>query len=63
MLSTGRARLARVAGADTTARAAVEDDEALELPASLAGRDRPAAEPDAADAWRRTAPGCRWRWR
>lgn len=49
------ARLARAARADTTARAAVEDDEALELPASLAGRDRPEAEPDAADAWWRTA--------
>ncbi|MEU6862105.1 BTAD domain-containing putative transcriptional regulator [Streptomyces sp. NPDC046876] len=49
VLITSQARLARVAGADTTALAPVDDDEALELLASLAGRDRLEAEPDAAD--------------
>ncbi|MEU2395795.1 BTAD domain-containing putative transcriptional regulator [Streptomyces sp. NPDC007369] len=49
VLITSRARLARVAGADTTALTPVDDDEALELLASLAGRDRLEAEPDAAD--------------
>ncbi|NXY97589.1 winged helix-turn-helix domain-containing protein [Streptomyces sp. BR123] len=49
VLITSRARLARVAGADTTALAPVDDDEALELLASLAGRDRLEAEPDASD--------------
>ncbi|MFD0265961.1 BTAD domain-containing putative transcriptional regulator [Streptomyces sp. NPDC127106] len=49
VLITSRARLARVAGADTTALTPVDDDEALELLASLAGRDRLEADPDAAD--------------
>ncbi|MCX5193824.1 NB-ARC domain-containing protein [Streptomyces sp. NBC_00249] len=49
VLITSQARLARVAGADTTALALVEDEEALELLASLVGRARLEADPDAAD--------------
>ncbi|MFD0355181.1 BTAD domain-containing putative transcriptional regulator [Streptomyces sp. NPDC127110] len=49
VLITGQARLARVAGADTTALTPVDDDEAMELLASLVGRDRLEADPDAAD--------------
>jgi DNA-binding SARP family transcriptional activator len=49
VLITSQARLARVAGADTTALALVDDEEGLELLASLVGRDRLDADPDAAD--------------
>ncbi|MFD8985720.1 BTAD domain-containing putative transcriptional regulator [Streptomyces sp. NPDC059564] len=49
VLITSQARLARVAGADTTALALVDDEEGLELLASLVGRDRVDADPDAAD--------------
>lgn len=49
VLITSQARLARVAGADTTALTPVDDDEAMELLASLVGRDRLEADPDAAD--------------
>ncbi|UQX03504.1 NB-ARC domain-containing protein [Streptomyces sp. RerS4] len=49
VLITGQARLARVAGADTTALAPVDDEEALELLASLVGHDRLEADPDGAD--------------
>ncbi|MFD9570258.1 BTAD domain-containing putative transcriptional regulator [Streptomyces sp. NPDC059982] len=49
VLITAQARLARVAGADTTALAPVDDEEGLELLASLVGRDRLDADPDAAD--------------
>ncbi|WP_371676222.1 BTAD domain-containing putative transcriptional regulator [Streptomyces sp. NBC_01276] len=49
VLITSQARLARVAGADTTALALVDDEEGLELLASLVGRARLDADPDAAD--------------
>ncbi|MFB0633228.1 NB-ARC domain-containing protein, partial [Streptomyces sp. AB3(2024)] len=49
VLITSQARLARVAGADTTALALVDDEEGLELLASLVGRGRLDADPDAAD--------------
>ncbi|MFE3766321.1 BTAD domain-containing putative transcriptional regulator [Streptomyces sp. NPDC059104] len=49
VLITSQARLARVAGADTTALALVDEEEGLELLASLVGRGRLDADPDAAD--------------
>ncbi|GAA3277300.1 AfsR/SARP family transcriptional regulator [Streptomyces lavendulae] len=49
VLITSQERLARVAGADTTALALVDEEEGLELLASLVGRGRLDADPDAAD--------------
>jgi DNA-binding SARP family transcriptional activator len=49
VLITSRSRLVRVTGADTVALAALDDDEALAVLASAAGRDRLLADPGAAD--------------
>jgi DNA-binding SARP family transcriptional activator len=49
VLITSRARLVRVAGADTVALAPLDDDEALGVLAAAAGRERLTADPDAAD--------------
>ncbi|WP_326770555.1 NB-ARC domain-containing protein (plasmid) [Streptomyces sp. NBC_01591] len=49
VLITSRARLARVAGADTVALAPLDDDESLEMLATAAGEERLTDDPDAAD--------------
>ncbi|MCX5114922.1 NB-ARC domain-containing protein [Streptomyces sp. NBC_00378] len=49
VLITSRARLARVAGADTVALAPLDDDESLAMLAAAAGEERLRDDPDSAD--------------
>ncbi|MFH8516965.1 BTAD domain-containing putative transcriptional regulator [Streptomyces gelaticus] len=49
VLITSRARLARVAGADTVALAPLDDDESLAMLVAAAGEERLRGDPDAAD--------------